>query len=195
MLAVGIVPAAGKGERFGGDKLLAGLKGEPLLNHTLRSLLDAGVSRVVVVLPPKDGTRDPGALLKQGVPLLSDRRIALAVNPNPARGMLSSIQAGISGAVGDMFVVLPGDMPYVKAETVTAVIDAAQETGLIVSPRHGGKRGHPIAIPGRLRAAIVKAPVSWTLQEVLLPEAQNRIEIDVDDAGVLRDVDTPDALQ
>lgn len=194
MLAVGIVPAAGKGERFGGDKLLAGLKGEPLLNHTLRSLLEGGVTRVVVVLPPRDGARDPGALLRQAVPLLSDRRIALAVNPNPARGMLSSIQAGISGAVGDMFVVLPGDMPYVQPETVTAVIDAAQETGLIVSPRFDGKRGHPIAIPGRLRAAIVKAPVSWTLQEVLLPEAHNRIEIDVEDSGVLRDVDTPNAL-
>lgn len=194
MLAVGIVPAAGKGERFGGDKLLAGLRGEPLLNHTLRSLLEGGVTRVVVVLPPKDGARDPGAMLRQAVPLLSDRRIALAVNPNPARGMLSSIQAGISGAVGDMFVVLPGDMPYVQPETVTAVIDAAQETGLIVSPRFDGKRGHPIAIPGRLRAAIVKAPVSWTLQEVLLPEAHNRIEIDVEDSGVLRDVDTPNAL-
>ena len=194
MLAVGIVPAAGKGERFGGDKLLAGLKGEPLLNHTLRSLLEGGVTRVIVVLPPKDGARDPGAMLRQAVPLLSDRRIALAVNPNPARGMLSSIQAGISGAVGDMFVVLPGDMPYVQPETVTAVIDAAQETGLIVSPRFDGKRGHPIAIPGRLRAAIVKAPVSWTLQEVLLPEAHNRIEIDVEDSGVLRDVDTPSAL-
>jgi molybdenum cofactor cytidylyltransferase len=194
MLAVGIVPAAGKGERFGGDKLLAPLHGEPLLTHTLRSLLDAGVPRVVVVLPPKDGARDPGAALTQGVPLLADRRIALEVNPDPSRGMLSSIQAAVSGAVGELFVVLPGDMPFVKADTVGAVIDAARETGLIVSPRHNGKRGHPIAIPGRLRAAIVKAPVSWTLQDVLLPEAQSRIEIDVDDAGILRDVDTPDAL-
>jgi molybdenum cofactor cytidylyltransferase len=194
MLAVGIVPAAGKGERFGGDKLLANLKGEPLLNHTLRSLLQGGVSRVVVVLPPKDGARDPGAMMKEAVPILSDRRVVLAVNPNPARGMLSSIQAGISGAVGDIFVVLPGDMPYVTPETVSAVIEAAQETGLIVSPRYEGKRGHPIAIPGRLRAANVKAPAAWTLQEVLLPEAQNRIEIDVEDPGVIRDVDTRDAL-
>lgn len=194
MLAVGIVPAAGKGERFGGDKLLAPLNGEPLLNHTLRSLFGGGVTRVVVVLPPREGARDPGAALKQGVPLLSDRRVALEVNPDPSRGMLSSIQAAISGAVGELFVVLPGDMPYVKADTVSAVIEAAQETGLVVSPRYGGKRGHPLAIPGRLRAAIVKAPVSWTLQDVLLPEARNRIEIDVDDAGILRDVDTKDDL-
>ena len=194
MLAVGIVPAAGKGQRFGGDKLLAALRGEPLLNHTLRSLLEGGVVRVIVVVPPKDGTHYPAVTMKQAVPLLSDPRVAITVNQDPSRGMLSSIQAGISGAVGDMFIILPGDMPYVQPETVTAVIDAAQETGLIVSPRYEGRRGHPIAIPGRLRAAIVKAPVSWTLQEVLLPEAQNRIEIDVEDAGVLRDVDTKDGL-
>jgi molybdenum cofactor cytidylyltransferase len=108
--------------------------------------------------------------------------------------MLSSIQAGISGAVGDLFVVLPGDMPYVQPDTVAAILEAAQETGLIVSPRFNGKRGHPVAIPGRLRAAIVKAPATWTLQEVLLPEAQNRIEIDVEDGGVLRDVDTKDGI-
>ena len=107
---------------------------------------------------------------------------------------VSSIQAGISGAVGDIFVVLPGDMPYVQPDTVAAVVEVAQESGLIISPRFEGKRGHPIAIPGRLRAAIVKAPASWTLKEVLLPEANNRIEIDVEDAGVLRDVDTRDAI-
>jgi len=194
MWAVGIVPAAGKGERFGGAKLLADLRGQPLLNHTLRSLLDGGVRRVVVVVPPKDGKGDPGAALKAGVPLLSDGRVVTAINPDPARGMLSSIQAGLSGVVGDLFVVLPGDMPFVRAETVSAVIDAAQETGLIISPRHQGRRGHPIAIPGRLRAAIVKAPASWTLQDVLLPEAPNRIDIEVNDEGVLRDVDTKNDL-
>jgi molybdenum cofactor cytidylyltransferase len=194
MLAVGIVPAAGKAERFGGGKLLAALRGEPLLNHTLRSLLEGGVARVIVVVPPKDGTHYPAATMKKATPLLSDHRVAIAVNQDPSRGMLSSIQAGLSGAVGDLFVVLPGDMPYVKPATVAAIIEAAQETGLIVSPRHQGKRGHPIVIPGRLRAAIVKAPVSWTLQEVLLPEAQNRIEIDVEDPGILRDVDTREAL-
>lgn len=194
MMAVGIVPAAGKAERFGSDKLLASVRGEPLLNHTVRSLLEGGVGRVIVVVPPKDGTNYPAAMLKKAIPLLSDHRVAITVNQDPSRGMLSSIQAGISGAVGDMFVVLPGDMPYVQPDTIAAIIEAAQETGLIVSPRFDGKRGHPIAIPGRLRAAIVKAPASWTLKEVLLPEAQNRIEIDVEDAGVLRDVDTRDGL-
>jgi molybdenum cofactor cytidylyltransferase len=192
---VGIVPAAGKAERFGGAKLLADVKGEPLLNHTLRSLLDAGVGRVIVVVPPADGQSDPAAALLGSVPLLSDARVVTETNPDPSRGMLSSIQAGLSGAVGELFLVLPGDMPFVKPGTVKAVVDAANETGTIVSPRYNGRRGHPIAVPGHLRAAILQAPATSTLAKVLEPESATRIDIDVEDAGILRDVDEASDLQ
>jgi molybdenum cofactor cytidylyltransferase len=182
MSSVAIVPAAGKSERFGGAKLLADVRGEPLLNHTIRSLIDGGVRRVVVVVPP-------GPALK--VPLMADPRVVSAVNPDPARGMFSSIQAGASAGVADLLLVLPGDMPFVRPATVTALLEAAQETGLAISPRHQGRRGHPIALPGRLRAAILAAPADTTLSAVLAADGIARIEMDVDDPGILRDVDTP----
>ena len=180
MVPIAIVPAAGKGARFGGAKLLADVGGEPMLNRTIRSLLDAGIGRVVVVVSPH-------ALLP--VPLLADRRVQTTPNPDPERGMFSSIQAGLSGVVGDPILVLPGDMPFVRADTIAAVIDAARETGLAVSPRHGGRRGHPVALPGRLRASILAAPAESTLKDILATLGDDRIEIDVDDAGIVRDVD------
>ena len=182
MSSVAIVPAAGKGERFGGAKLMADVRGEPLLNHTIRSLLDGGVTRVVVVVPPASAMK---------VPLLSDVRVITEVNPDPARGMFSSIQAGASGAVGDLLLVLPGDMPFVRPATVAALLEAVQETGLAVSPRHQGRRGHPIALPGRLRAAILAAKADTTLSVVLAADGIARIEIDVDDSGIHKDVDKP----
>ncbi len=194
MWAVGIVPAAGRSDRFGGVKLVADVKGEPLLNHTIRCLIDGGVRRVIVVVAPARGGTDPGAALKAAVPLLNDGRVVTAVNPDPGRGMFSSVQAGVSGAVGDLLVVLPGDMPFVQPDTVRAVVEAAHETGLIVSPRHQGRRGHPIALPGRLRAPILGAPPTSTLQAVLAPESANRIDLDVADGGVLRDVDAKEDL-
>lgn len=45
-----IVPAAGAGARFGGQKLLADIGGAPLIARTLASLLDGGVDTVVVVV-------------------------------------------------------------------------------------------------------------------------------------------------
>ena len=48
-----VVPAAGKGERFGGGKLLAPVDGTPMLERTIHTLLEAGIADVVVVLAPE----------------------------------------------------------------------------------------------------------------------------------------------
>jgi len=183
MNALAIVPAAGKAERFGGGKLIADIDGEPLLNRTLRSLLDGGVERLVVILAP-------GTTLAT-VQLLNDPRVRRVVNPNPERGMFSSILIGLAAEDGDPILVLPGDMPFVKTETVTAVLHEATSTGRIVSPRFGGRHGHPVAFPGSLRAEILKADVASTLAAVLAAHHARRASIDVSDPGVHRDVDAP----
>jgi molybdenum cofactor cytidylyltransferase len=180
MPSVAIVPAAGKAERFGGSKLAADVGGEPLLNRTLRSLLDGGVERVVVVLAP-------GATFAT-VELLNDPRVRRVINPNPERGMFSSIQIGLAAEDGDPFLVLPGDMPFVKPATVTAVAGEAARTGRVVSPRFQGRRGHPVAFPQRLRDGILKADPASTLNDAL-KAADVSVGLDVDDRGILHDVD------
>ena len=181
-MTVAIVPAAGKAERFGGGKLIANVDGEPLLNRTLRSLLDGGADIVVVVLAP-------GATFAT-VERLSDQRVRRVVNPNPDRGMFSSIQIGLAAEDGDPFLVLPGDIPFVQPATVAAVLAEARRTGAIVSPRFRDRRGHPVAFPRRLRDGILKAEPTSTLNAVLKADAGARVELDVADQGILRDVDT-----
>lgn len=187
---IAIVTAAGRAERFGGGKLVAPIEGEPLLNRTLRSLLDGGAGRIVVVTAA-DSPLD-------GVTLLQDPRVTRVVNPDPSRGMFSSIQEGLaaSGVIespdhtGATILVLPGDMPFVKATTVAAVIArASRNPGKIVSPRYQGKHGHPVALPGGLRHEILEAPPSNTLAMLIESHARERISIDVDDRGIVRDVD------
>jgi molybdenum cofactor cytidylyltransferase len=179
--AVAIVPAAGKAQRFGGGKLTADINGEPLITHTLRSLLDGGVEQVIVVTAP-----DADFSM---VPLLQDARIAVVVNPDPSRGMFSSIQTGVAAAAGDPILVLPADMPFIKSSTVAAVIAGALESGRTASPRYNGRHGHPVAMPAQLRDEILKAASSSTLAALLKARADEQIEIDVDDAGIRRDVD------
>ena len=162
-------------------KLLADVGGAPLLERTLTSLLDAGVARVVVV------TRTGEAF--EAVPSMADPRVAAVINPDPARGMFSSIQAGVAEASGDPILILPGDMPFVSADTVSLVLDTARRTGRIVSPRFEGRRGHPIAVPDRLRAQILAAEPRTTLASILDQHEADRHSIDVTDSGVLRDVD------
>jgi molybdenum cofactor cytidylyltransferase len=181
--SVAIVPAAGRSERFGSAKLVTTLDGELLLSRTVRSLLEGHVARVVVV------AAETGAFDR--IPLLRDPRVAIVVNPNPDRGMFSSIQTGWSAAEGDPVLILPGDMPFVQAATVAAVIAAyRQRPGLVVAQRHA-RHGHPIALPGSWRAAALAAPATSTLDAFIKSQGLEPIEVEVDDKGILHDVDTP----
>lgn len=187
--AIAIVTAAGSAARFGGRKLLADVGGEPLLDRTIRSLLEGGAAEIIVVV----GTEDR-ALLERDVNALADARVRPVENTDPSRGMFSSIQAGLATASGDALVVLPGDMPFVRPETVRAVIDAYRARPSIVSPRYRGKRGHPVVLPLALRDEIASTPATATLHDVIKRHAELRVDLDVDDPGILRDVDTAEDL-
>ena len=162
-------------------------KGEPLLNWTLWSLLDGGVGGVVVVTAP-------GADFFEA-PLMNDPRVSVAVNEDPSRGMFSSIQAGLSITGGDPLVILPADMPFVASGTVTEIVLACIRRHRVVIPVHQEQRGHPIAIPSSFRNALLLAPPETTLKQALSAAGADPIELPVGDAGILRDVDTPQDLR
>ncbi len=185
MGSLAIVPAAGAAERFGGAKLLADVDGQPLLERTVSCLLNAGVDAVVVVLGP-DADR-----LKAEVPALRDRRVQVTLNEDPSRGMFSSLQVGLGRADGDPILVMPGDMPFAHSGTVATLLSAYQRTpAMIVSPRYEGKRGHPVLLPPDLRTEILDADPLGNLHLILRVHPDRRVDVDVADRGVVRDVDT-----
>ncbi len=186
MPSLAIVPAAGAAERFGAEKLLAPVGDRPLIEQTVRSLLAGGVERAVVVIAPD------AAELRHVLERID--HVTVAVNRARERGMISSIQAGLREATGDPIVVLPGDMPYVEPATVASLLRRHAEAGAIVSPRFRGKRGHPVVIPAAFRDEILAAGEGQTLHDVLRAHAGQRVDMDVYDRGVVRDVDVPEDL-
>ena len=181
-----VVPAAGRSSRFGGMKLLADVAGEPLVNHTLSSLLESGIDPVVVVVSQE-------ALL-DAVPLIGHANIRTVVNRDPSRGMFSSIQCGLSVAKAEAIVVLPADMPFVRPQTVSLVVRTCLETGRVVVPVFNGRRGHPIGIPGGLRDGLLMMPPDRSLKDALAALGEELLLVDVDDEGVVRDVDVQSDL-
>jgi molybdenum cofactor cytidylyltransferase len=186
---VAIVPAAGAAERFGGAKLLADVGGTALIARTLEALLPSVATAVVVVAPNAHALR--------ALPALHDPKVRVVENADPSRGMLSSLQAGLATvAWADTYLVLPADMPYVRESTVREVVERqACTSGGIVSPKHNGKRGHPIALPAGLRDEILAEDVTHTLHDVIRRHAREREDLEVDDPGVIRDVDTMEDLR
>lgn len=168
-LVAAVVPASGKSSRFGGDKRLALVDGVPMLQRVVRLLETAGAVPVIVV----------------------DN------NPDPDRGMFSSIQIGLAEAVksgAQVVLVQPADMPFVRADTIRAVIDECTRTGRAVCPRHNAKRGHPLAFPAELARQLLAVDPSTPLNDAFATIGLVRHEFDVDDPGVLRDVDTREDL-
>jgi CTP:molybdopterin cytidylyltransferase MocA/SAM-dependent methyltransferase len=138
-----LVLAAGSGSRFGGGKLLATLGGRPLLQHVLDRVAEAGMGEVVVVLG-----RDAGALDS----VIAWRDETRVVNPDPERGLASSLRVGIATLDPgvDAVVILLGDQPLVAASTIRALIDApADPARPIVVPTYAHDRGRNPVLLGR----------------------------------------------
>ncbi len=117
----------------------------------------------------------------------------LVVNPDPDRGMFSSIQIGMAEALArhaDIVLVHPADMPFVCADTIPLIINECVRTGRAVCPRFHTKRGHPLAFPAAIAQQLLAVDPSTPLNEAFAAIGLVRHELDVDDPGVLRDVDT-----
>ena len=177
-----VVPGAGRAERFGSQKLLADLAGTPLVNHTIRSLLDAGLERVVLVVSRE--------LSLEAVPLARGPRVTPVVNPDPSRGMFSSIQTGLALVQSPLIAILPADMPFIQSDSVRKVLNYCERTDHPVIPLFHGRHGHPLAVPGRFREPLLMADPERSLKQALAALGAERDEIAIDDPGIVRDVDT-----
>lgn len=129
-----IVLAAGAGSRFGGRKLEARLAGRPIIQHVLDALAGAGMDDPIVVLPPDSGLE----------PLIAWRGAQRVVNPDPGRGLASSLQLGWAAALAAdpapaAVLVALGDQPRIDPEVIAALIASPPDTTTpVVAPRYAG---------------------------------------------------------
>lgn len=181
-----IVLAAGKSERIGRPKpLLPTGDGTSFLEAILETMTGTAVDEVrVVVGHEAEQVIDVGGLVRH----------VIVHNREFERGMLSSVQAGIralpSGTTA--FLVWPVDQPLVRADTVDRIIDAwKRRHAPVVVPTHHGKRGHPTLFSAKLSAELLRAPEDEGARAVVHAHEKNLVEVEVDDPGILTDIDTP----
>jgi CTP:molybdopterin cytidylyltransferase MocA/SAM-dependent methyltransferase len=130
-----VVLAAGSGSRFGGGKMLAELAGRPILQHVLDTLAGAGLDDVIVVL----GRDAPE--IERSIAWRTERRV---VNPEPERGLASSLQVGMAAVdpAADAVLVALGDQPLVAGDTVRSLLAAPPDPARpVVVPAHADDRG------------------------------------------------------
>lgn len=188
-----IVLAGGASTRMGTPKaLLAAPDGQPFIVRILATLEEAGISDGVVV------TGVHHDLIVEACGARSDlTRLARCVrNPDPARGQLSSLLAGMDAVAGphtEGVLVALVDVPMVTAATVKQVVDAwRKRRAPIVRPVVGARHGHPVVFDRTVFGALREAPLDRGAKAVLTSRAALIENVAVDDAGCLLDIDTPD---
>ena len=139
----GVVLAAGAGSRFGGGKLLASLDGRPVFQHVLDRLAEAGVEEVGVVLG-----HDAEAV-EAAIDWRDERRVR---NPEPERGLSSSLRVGIEALDSgvDAALIMLGDQPRVSVEAIRALVAAGVDVARpIVVPVYSVDQGRNPVLLGR----------------------------------------------
>jgi molybdenum cofactor cytidylyltransferase len=187
----GILLAAGRGRRFGGDKLLAmpaptthggDIVGECVGVAACRHLLIA-VPWVVAVVRPDD------AALAAALGAAGARVVRCA---DADDGMGASLACGVA-ATRDArgWLVALADMPWILPSTIARVAAAVAEGAPVAAPFHAGRRGHPVGFSAACRAALAALGGDEGAKSVVDAHRDRLARIDVDDAGTLSDVDTP----
>jgi molybdenum cofactor cytidylyltransferase len=184
---VGVLLAAGSASRFGGGKLLAPLEdGTPL---GLRALINLAVcvDSVIAVVRPEDAALGG---------MLANRGAGVSVCPYAANGMGQSLAWAIrSTPLAKAWVIALADMPWVGRASVRSVVDALERGAALVAPSHQGVRGHPVGFSRRFYAELAGLSGDDGAKTILRAPATELRVIETDDAGVLRDVDTPADLR
>jgi molybdenum cofactor cytidylyltransferase len=178
----GLILAGGEGSRFGGPKAWARLPdGRSFLEACAMTLREAGASPLVANLPP--GSADPGIEGLQALPL-------------PERGldMFTSLLIGFRCISCDpnwqKLAVLPVDHPLVRPATVRKL---AAARGAAAVPCYDAKHGHPVCLSRGLVDQLKLGELEGrNLREAL--RAVARVDVRVDDPGVIANCNTPAAL-
>ena len=184
-----IIVAAGYSSRMKSFKPLLSLGGGTVLEKAVDSFRKAGIRDIRVVT---------GYRAEELLPVIDRLGVQFIDNANFAEGMFSSITAGVKSLTAGVkgFFLLPVDNPIVNRDTIEKIQTTFFSTEFgIVYPIYQGLRGHPPLIS----SSYVNKVLAWNkpggMRALLELYEDDAIDVNVDDPGILLDMDTPEDYQ
>jgi molybdenum cofactor cytidylyltransferase len=190
MRIAGIILAAGKGSRMGGGKMTALLHGKALVRHVADAAVASHLDPVIAVLG-HDADHVEKALDGTGVRIIH--------NSDFAKGMATSLKAGIAAlpAKTDAALILLGDMPQITPAIIKRLLENFKDhpEAAAVVPMVADQRGNPILLSRKLFDQVMGLQGDMGARKLLVVAGDSVVEVTLDDAAVLTDIDTKDALE
>jgi molybdenum cofactor cytidylyltransferase len=182
-----IILAAGESKRMGQPKMLLPWGDGTVLTHVISVFQQAGITEILVVT---------GGAREQVEGLASALGARTVFNEAFRKGeMLSSIQCGLRalGSQTQAALIGLGDQPQVEAGSVRRVCEVFVETNAnLVVPSYRMRRGHPWLVARPLWEALLRLEPPASPRDFLNAHAAQIQYVNVDDPGILADLDTPE---
>jgi molybdenum cofactor cytidylyltransferase len=181
----GLLLAAGRGRRFGSDKRAALLPdGTSMLVRALE-LLQACCDETVVAI----GAEDDAAAFAARFP-----GIRVLRSPRSRGGMGFTLADAIAQLMEwDACLVSLADKPFIRPGSLRCVRELLATHELVV-PTYGGAWGHPVGFARRHFFALTRLEGDTGARALIVAEQSRACFVELDDPGVLADVDTPEQL-
>jgi molybdenum cofactor cytidylyltransferase len=184
-----VLLAAGASSRMGQPKLLLPWGETSVLGHLLQTWTVLGARQIAAVIAVTNtalGTELNRLQFPDG------NRIS---NPQPERGMFSSIQCAARwrGWRDELthFVIVLGDQPHLRRDTLQSVLDfAAHHPADVVQPSHHGRGRHPVILPRPIFTTLATSPHE-NLKSFLQDREMGTTRVELSDPGLDLDIDSP----
>ena len=193
-MIVGILLAAGRGQRFGGDKLLARLpastsagrdSGHRVGEAAARNLC-AAVERVIAVTRPGDAAV---------AEMMRTAGCEVVVCERADEGMGASLACGVAAAANaDGWLIALADMPNIAPTTSRAVAAVLRSGAPLAMPEVDGQRGHPVGFAARFGSELMALGGDEGARRIVRAHRSEIVTVATADHGILRDIDRPEDL-
>ena len=184
-LPAAILLAAGSSQRFGGHKLSHLIDGVPMALKSAITLQSA-LGAIIVGIMPQDAL----------APTLSGHGLNVIFCDRAPEGMGGTLAQVVAAAPADAggYVIALADMPFIHVDSIRAVAAALQGGAKLAAPTYRGQRGHPVGLAASYRDELLALKGDAGARDIVKRDAALMQLIEVDDPGVLRDIDTPGDL-
>ena len=185
-----LVLAAGRSSRMGREnKLLIRINGQTMIARVAGQIAAAQLDPCIVVT---------GHEADEIRAALHDCTVTFAHNPDYAQGLSGSLRTGLNALRGDVDGVLVclGDMPDIRAahlQKLVAAFDPVEGRAICV-PTFQGKRGNPALFGAQFFAEMMSVAGDTGARHLIGEYGDLVCEVAMEDAAVLLDLDTPQAM-
>jgi molybdenum cofactor cytidylyltransferase len=182
----GIILSAGASRRMGTPKALLLLHGAAFLDRLVTAFSPACDPTIVVLGYDAERIRES---------IVTTAPVRFILNPDPEQGMFSSLQCGLRALPANLEAAIftPVDYPAIRAATVASIARVYEQRRCPVTmPLHAGQHGHPVCISRRVIDELLALPATAQARDVIRAYRPQTAFVDVDDPGILSDVDLPE---